>query len=287
MKLNDSVRKNLAEIYKENEKTAEDDKLCEAYLRDYCSEYRREIAAIASAVRWGVPKSLRQMQNVPPATLRANLAHRLEENCGLGEESALWAVDCWAAVVRPDAAMWLQNQALEGGGIPARPDAVLQPLPVRNAAPVAVTSQPQTASAINTPATPISQTQPTSQTPAAPFVSAANAFVNGEKNQDLIAVQKYIKTQLKIRKQSAVMEELKAAGVAPGTAKDMVYRLRRQAASKGLTMGVLGFILSIVVMVVAGREQPQNNGLIAFGFLAFIGTFCYMLYSGFRLIRFS
>jgi len=80
-------------------KVASDAKLCEALLRDYCGEYRVEIAALTAAVRWGIPKSLGEAGLVPPATLRANLARRLQENHGLAQESAFWAVDAWASIL--------------------------------------------------------------------------------------------------------------------------------------------------------------------------------------------
>ena len=104
--LSDVPRQQLAAIYVLNGRVADDDKLCEAYLRDYCGENRREIAALAAAVRWGVPKSLREGSQVPAATLRANLARRLEENQGLDSDNALWAVDVWAAVIRPANGGW-------------------------------------------------------------------------------------------------------------------------------------------------------------------------------------
>src|SRR5579884_1285689 len=104
--LSDVPRQQLAAIYTLNPKVADDDKLCEAFLRDYCGECRREIAALSAAVRWGVPKSLREGTNVPPATLRANLSRRLQENHGLDVENALWAIDAWASVVRPAGTGW-------------------------------------------------------------------------------------------------------------------------------------------------------------------------------------
>src|ERR1035441_82024 len=104
--LSDIPRRQLVAIYTLNGKVADDDKLCEAFLRDYCGECRREIAALSAAVRWGVPKSLRDTSQMPAATLRTNLARRLEENQGLDSENALWAVDTWASVIRPPHSGW-------------------------------------------------------------------------------------------------------------------------------------------------------------------------------------
>jgi hypothetical protein len=98
--LSDTPRQKLAAmIALDGFKVASDAKLCEALLRDYCGEYRVEIAALTAAVRWGVPKSLSEAGQVPPATLRANLVRRLQENHGLAEDAAFWAVDAWASVL--------------------------------------------------------------------------------------------------------------------------------------------------------------------------------------------
>ena len=98
--LSDTPRQKLAAmIALDGIKVASDAKLCEALLRDYCGEYRVEIAALTAAVRWGIPKSLNESGLVPQATLRATLARRLQENHGLAEESAYWAVDAWASVL--------------------------------------------------------------------------------------------------------------------------------------------------------------------------------------------
>ncbi|HLK66469.1 MAG TPA: hypothetical protein VKU19_23710 [Bryobacteraceae bacterium] len=99
--LSDTPRQKLAAmIALDGVKVAFDAKLCEALLRDYCGEFRLEIAALTAAVKWGIPKSLQQPGLVPPATLRANLARRLQENHGLAEESAYWAVDAWTSVLQ-------------------------------------------------------------------------------------------------------------------------------------------------------------------------------------------
>jgi hypothetical protein len=98
--LSDTPRQKLAAmIALDGIKIASDAKLCEALLRDYCGEYRLEIAALTAAVRWGIPKSLNEHGLTPAATLRATLARRLQENHGLAEESAYWAVDAWASVL--------------------------------------------------------------------------------------------------------------------------------------------------------------------------------------------
>jgi hypothetical protein len=98
--LSDTPRQKLAAmIALDGFKVASDAKLCEALLRDYCGEYRVEIAALTAAVRWGVPKSLSDAGQVPPATLRANLVRRLQENHGLAEDAAFWAVDAWTSIL--------------------------------------------------------------------------------------------------------------------------------------------------------------------------------------------
>jgi hypothetical protein len=151
--LSDVPRQQLSAIFTLNSKVADDDKLCEAFLRDYCGECRREIAALSAAVRWGVPKSLREGSQAPPATLRANLSRRLQENQGLDAEIALWAVDVWAWVIRPEAGGW-PSATLPAAGVQSPPAPA--PSPVRldtgaAAAPKPAPIPPQAGPAVMSP----------------------------------------------------------------------------------------------------------------------------------------
>ena len=76
---------------------SEDPQRCEAFLRDLCGQYRREINVIVSALKEGVPTDLLNSQNsVPSDLLLSRLTKRLEDRLGLTQESATWAVESWA-----------------------------------------------------------------------------------------------------------------------------------------------------------------------------------------------
>jgi formylglycine-generating enzyme required for sulfatase activity len=76
---------------------AEDPRRCEALLRDYCSEYKREITLLVSAARERVAAELwAGRDSVPAATLLARLTRRLYDNLGIAEGFARWAVESWA-----------------------------------------------------------------------------------------------------------------------------------------------------------------------------------------------
>ena len=74
-----------------------DPKRCEALLRDVCGEHKREITALVTAAREGVGAELRQSSaGVPKELIIARLTKRLNENFGLAEDLARWAVESWA-----------------------------------------------------------------------------------------------------------------------------------------------------------------------------------------------
>jgi len=302
--LSEIPRQQLAAIYTLNIKVADDDKLCEAFLRDYCGECRREIAALAAAVRWGVPKSLREGLQMPAATLRTNLARRLEENQGLDPENALWAVDAWAAVVRPANAGW---PAAVASPEPLSPP-VRTPSPANGAGQIMDWSQPQApavsphyappavaagvlsppASVPAQPAYPQSPARPAPQPiPGIPFAAAAAAFLAGEKSPELAAVQAYLKLQLKIRKPKSLIEEIEAAAVAPGIAKNMVNRVRRSKALKGLLLAVLLLVAGFVMLGNGLNPQGDVTALGSVGFFVFAAGCIYSLWSVIRIVRFS
>lgn len=74
-----------------------DAKLCEALLRDLCGEHRREISVLVAAQKERVAVDLLSSQDgVPREVLLTRLTQRLQDNLGLTEEAARWAVDSWA-----------------------------------------------------------------------------------------------------------------------------------------------------------------------------------------------
>ena len=78
----------------------EDARRVEALLRDLSGEHRREIFVLAGAVREGVPTELMSSHGTVPATVVAErLVRTLQDNLGLGEDAARWAVETWASAL--------------------------------------------------------------------------------------------------------------------------------------------------------------------------------------------
>ena len=103
--MNDSPRQKLIEIVTDRKAVfartgrdvTTDAKLCEALLRDLCGEHRREISVLVAAQKERVAADLLASQDgVPREVLLTRLTRRLQDNLGLTEEAARWAVDSWA-----------------------------------------------------------------------------------------------------------------------------------------------------------------------------------------------
>ena len=78
----------------------EDARRVEALLRDLSGEHRREIFVLAGAAREGIPAELMSSQGTFPATVIAErLTRTLQDNLGLGEDAARWAVATWASAL--------------------------------------------------------------------------------------------------------------------------------------------------------------------------------------------
>jgi len=74
-----------------------DPKRCEAMLKDFCPDYKREITILIGALRENVAKDLlEQSATLPIEALTPKLAKRLYDHLGIAEEFALWAVESWA-----------------------------------------------------------------------------------------------------------------------------------------------------------------------------------------------
>ncbi|HZN34666.1 MAG TPA: hypothetical protein VFB80_12650 [Pirellulaceae bacterium] len=83
----------------------DDARRCEALLKDFCPEDRREVHVLMAAVREQVAADLvAPTIKQKPAAAIGRLTKRLEENLGLSAEAARWAVESWAlalGVVKP------------------------------------------------------------------------------------------------------------------------------------------------------------------------------------------
>src|SRR5277367_1292476 len=77
----------------------------EAMLRDLCPESKREIFLLVSALKEQILPDLMSVQvgavgGVPEEVIVSRSRRRLEENLGLTDESATWAVDSWLQAAR-------------------------------------------------------------------------------------------------------------------------------------------------------------------------------------------
>jgi len=100
---------------------AQDPFRCEALLRDTCGTCSREIFVIVSAVRQHVPIDLlAPRHNLPLSLMKGFMMKRLQDELGLSDESARWAVETWAE------ALDLTDTSLEENtGSDVTPQAVL------------------------------------------------------------------------------------------------------------------------------------------------------------------
>lgn len=98
--MQDSVRETLAElIRKYGTSLVDDPRKLEGLLRDLCGEHQLEINALIGALKQKVATDLLNSTGVPYATLAARIVKRLEDNLGLRNDLARWAVESWAAAL--------------------------------------------------------------------------------------------------------------------------------------------------------------------------------------------
>jgi hypothetical protein len=96
--MNNDVRQKLYELIVEYGRSLCDDpQRCQALLKDYCGKHKREIFVLVSALRNRVAEDLlKTSAGVPQSLLLGRLVRRLEDELGLAEEAAHWAVESWA-----------------------------------------------------------------------------------------------------------------------------------------------------------------------------------------------
>ncbi len=73
-----------------------DARRCEAFLRDLCGDFRKEIFVLTSAAREGIPQALRATIGMPISALLAFHSKQMHENLGISEDLCTWAVETWA-----------------------------------------------------------------------------------------------------------------------------------------------------------------------------------------------
>lgn len=96
--MHDEPRQKLRELILEYGRSLCDDpRRCEALLKDYCGQYKREIFVLVSALRNRVADDLlRRSASVPQPILLARLNNKLVEELAMTAEAAHWAVESWA-----------------------------------------------------------------------------------------------------------------------------------------------------------------------------------------------
>jgi hypothetical protein len=148
--MHDEPRQKLRKLIIEYGRSLCDDpRRCEALLKDYCGQYKREIFVLVGALRNRVADDLlKASSGVPQSILLARLNKQLEEELAMTPEAAHWAVESWALAL----------------GV------IAQPLPVAKPAPVPLPSSPPIAAKV----------APTSPPPVADILIAGRYRDNGD-----------------------------------------------------------------------------------------------------------
>ena len=96
--MHDLPRQKLRELIIEYGRSLCDDpRRCEALLKDYCGQYKREIFVLISALKNRVAEDLiNASAGVPQPMVVARLNKRLEDELAMTTEAAHWAVESWA-----------------------------------------------------------------------------------------------------------------------------------------------------------------------------------------------
>ena len=114
--MHDAPRQKLRELIVEYGRSLCDDpRRCEALLKDYCGQHKREIFVLVNALKNRVAEDLvRTSASVPQSILFSRLHKRLEEELAMTAEAAHWAVESWALAL----------------GVMTQPLPVVKPVPV-------------------------------------------------------------------------------------------------------------------------------------------------------------
>jgi len=93
--MNQESSKQLIEIVKRyGIKILDEPRKVESLLRDFCGEYRKEIAALVGAMREGIIEELQRSSGGTHINVTImRLSKRLEDNQALSEEASIWAVE--------------------------------------------------------------------------------------------------------------------------------------------------------------------------------------------------
>lgn len=96
--MNEEPRRKLRElIARHGPSVVGDARRCEALLKDYCGEYRREVSVLVSALEEHIPADmLAAPAGTPREVLLARMSRRLSDHRALSEPAARWSVNSWA-----------------------------------------------------------------------------------------------------------------------------------------------------------------------------------------------
>ena len=96
--MNDEPRQKLCELIVEYGRSlCNDPRRCEALLKDYCGNHKREIFVLVSALKKKVTDDLlKSSAGVPKEMVLGRLRKRLEDELAMTDEAAHWAVESWA-----------------------------------------------------------------------------------------------------------------------------------------------------------------------------------------------
>jgi hypothetical protein len=107
-----TILKDLVRRY--GDSLAHDPFRCEALLRDTCGTCNREIFVLVSAVRQHVPLDLlAPRHNLPLSLMKGFMIKRLQDELGLSDESARWAVETWAEALDLPVNLSDENQSTD------------------------------------------------------------------------------------------------------------------------------------------------------------------------------
>ena len=120
--VNDLPRQKLAElIARHGTSLAEEPRRVAAFLKDEAGDRKLEVSLLVAAAEEGIPEELlRASGGVPSQPLLRRLERRLQQERGLSDETARWAVESWATALRFKEALapqdQLENQTKKRGG---------------------------------------------------------------------------------------------------------------------------------------------------------------------------
>lgn len=102
--MKEQIREELRKLIElHGEEMCNDHKRCKAFLADICSNQKREINILLSAMHENIPRELIRNSGTPLELLKIRLVKSLEESTGLSEENSVWAVETWAFALKTEA----------------------------------------------------------------------------------------------------------------------------------------------------------------------------------------